>query len=306
MDGRLSLRLLITLTAMAATISALPGGLGDADPGKAEGLVVLLTDYGTSGFRVGALEGSIYSENPQVRISTITHQVSAFNVAEGSYLLAKAARYYPPGTVFVAEVNPGVGTDERSIVVETEDGKLFVGPDNGLFTDVMEDLGVARVWEVRGLNLTRSGGDPVTFNGVEVYGPVGAILAAGADPAGVGPEVSDPVRLERQRAGVEGDEVVGAVAYIDPWGNLVTNIPEELLGGTDIGPGDRVEISVNGSRIDALFGTTYADVPVGEWVVLVGILGRLEIAVNMGSAAGAPGGRRGLRRQGPGDLRAQR
>jgi hypothetical protein len=236
MDGRLSLRLLITLAAMAATISALPGGLGYADPGKAEGLVVLLTDYGTSGFRVGALEGSIYSENPQARISTITHQVSAFNVAEGSYLLAKAARYYPPGTVFVAEVNPGVGTDERSIVVETEDGKLFVGPDNGLFTDVMEDLGVVRVWEVRGLNLTRSGGDPVTFNGVEVYGPVGAILAAGADPAGLGPELSDPVRLERQRAGVEGDQMVGAVAYIDPWGNLVTNIPEELIGGTDIGP----------------------------------------------------------------------
>lgn len=284
------MRRLIILAAIAVAILALPGGLSDPEEGATEeggveGLVVLLTDYGTSGFRAGALEGSIYAANPEARISTITHEISAFNVAEGSYILAQAARYYPPGAVFVAEVNPGVGTDERSIVVEMEDGKLFVGPDNGLFTDVMEDLGVALVHEIRDLNLIGHGGEPVTFNGIEVYGPVGAKLAAGAEPAEFGPEVSDPVKLERQRAGVEGGGLVGAVAYVDPWGNLVTNIPGEFLEETDIGPRDRVEIAVGDEWVEASFGTTYADVPIGELVAFINSIGRLEIAVNMGSAA---------------------
>jgi len=282
-------RLMILVTMMTAIFAFLPAGFGAPSGEGVENLVVLLTDYGPSDFYVGALEGSIYSANPEARISTITHEVLAFNVAEGSYILAQAARYYPPGAVFAAEVNPGVGTAERSIVVETNDSKLFVGPDNGLFTDVMDELGIASVREITNLNLTGQGRTSITFNGMNVYGPVAAHLAAGTDPSEFGPEIFDPVKLEVLKADIEGQDLAGTVAHVDHWGNLVTNIPQELVERADLSPGDWVEISVGGEKVEAAFATTYGDVPRGEWVAMISLLGRLEIARNMASAAEALG-----------------
>lgn len=283
-------RELMILVAMTAAIFLLPGAV--ASPGG-EGVrdpVVLLTDYGTCGYYVGALEGSIYSANPETRISTITHEVPAFNIAEGSYILAQAAREYPAGTVFAAEVDPGVGSEGRSIVLETVDGKLFVGPDNGLFSGVMDDLGIAAVREITNLNLNlKQQGKIAAFNGVGIYGPVAGRLTAGMDPSSVGPEISDPVRIEARRAGIKDDALVGAVAHVDHFGNLVTNIPGELADEAGLRPRDRIEISFDGEIVEASLGMTYADVPVGEWVILIDHSGRLEIAINMDSAAEALG-----------------
>ncbi|HII07723.1 MAG TPA: SAM-dependent chlorinase/fluorinase [Methanotrichaceae archaeon] len=276
----------MTVLAILASFSAMAA---DSAGDEVENLVVLLTDYGTSDFYVGALEGSIYSANPEARISTITHEVLAFNVAEGSYILAQAARYYPPGTVFAAEVDPVVGTVERSIVLETNDSKIFVGPDNGLFTGVMDELGIDCVREITNLNLTGQGRTSATFDGMEIYGPVAGHLAARTDPAEVGPEIFDPVRIEVVEGDLEDGTLIGTVAHVDHWGNLVTNIPKELAEMADLSPGDRVEITVGGENVEAAFATTYGDVPQGEWVAVIGLLGRLEIAINMGSAAEALG-----------------
>ena len=280
---------LLIIAAVMASISPLLTG-GQADPGvsKVEDLVVLLTDYGTCDYYVGALEGSIYSTNPGARISTITHQVSAFDVAEGSYILAQAAREYPPGTVFAAEVDPGVGTDGRSIVLETEDGKLFVGPDNGLFSGVMDDLGVAAVREIIDPNLTE-GGKAAAFRGVGIYGPVAGLLSAGMDPSSVGPRIFDPVRIEARRAGIEDGALFGAVVHVDHFGNLVTNIPHHLADEAGLARKDHIEVCVGEEIVEAVFGSTYADVPVGEWVAFIDRWGRLEIAINMGSASEALG-----------------
>ena len=283
------MRQLLIMAAVMASISPLLAG-GQADPGArgVEDLVALLTDYGTTGFYAGALEGSIYSANPVARISTITHQVSAFNVAEGSIILAQAAREFPTGTVFAAEVDPGVGTDGRAIVLETADGKLFVGPDNGLFSGVMDDLGIATVREITDPNLTAKG-KTAAFRGVGIYGPVAGLLSAGMDPSSVGPEITDPVRIEARRGGIEDGAIVGTVALVDRFGNLVTDIPGELADEAGLAPRDGVEIALDGKVVEAAFGRTYADVPDGEWVLLIGHSGRLEIAINMDSAAEAVG-----------------
>lgn len=282
-------RLVILITIMAAIYAFLPGGLGATTGDGVENLVVLLTDYGTCDFYVGALEGSIYSANPEARISTITHEVAAFNVAEGSYVLARAAREYPPGAVFVADVDPGSGTKERSIVLETEDGKLFVGPDNGLFTYVMNDLGIASVREVANQNLTGRESASATFKGIGVYGPVAGHLAAWTDPSEVGPEIFDPVRIDVAEADLDDGTLVGIVVTVDHWGNLITNIPQELVERADLSIGDRVEVTVGGEKVDGIFGTIYGDVPQGEWVAFVSSLGSLEIAINMDSASEALG-----------------
>ena len=105
---------------------------------KTIGLVAVVTDFDTTDFYVGAMQGAMYSVNPQARIVTITHEVEPFNVAEGSYILVQAAREFPSGTVFLAVVDPGVGTERRPIVLQTKDEKLFVAPDNGLLTGVMD------------------------------------------------------------------------------------------------------------------------------------------------------------------------
>ncbi len=290
---------IMTVLAISASLSAIAAGaaVADSDPaeGSVENLVALLTDFGTSDFYVGAFEGSVYSVNPNVRISTITHDVAAFNVAEGSYILGQAAKVYPPGTVFAADVDPGAGEDERAIVLQTEDGKLFVGPDNGLFTNVMADLGVASVREITNKSLTGRESAYVSFKGIGIYGPVAGHLAAGVDSSLVGPEISDPVRIDLPEAKIEDGALVGTVVHVDHWGNLITNIPQELVERADLSPGDPIEIAFGGGeankavKVEGTFGTTYGDVPEGEWVAFVSSLGRLEIAINMASASDALG-----------------
>lgn len=292
--------LIMTVLAISAALSAIAAAVADSDPaeGSVEDLVVLISDFGTSDFYVGAFEGSVYSANPNARISTITHEVADFNVAEGSYLLGMAAMEYPSGTVFAADIDPGAGADERSIVLLTEDGKIFVGPDNGLFTDVMNELGVASVLEITNKSLTGRESASSTFKGIGIYGPVAGHLSAGVDPALVGPEITDPVKIDLAEAEIDDGALVGTVAHVDHWGNLITNIPQDLVDESDLLPGDSIEIAFGGGdadegneavKVEGTFGTTYDDVPEGEWVAFVSSLGRLEIAINMASASDALG-----------------
>jgi len=278
-------QLLILVTTMMSISALSVGAAVESSEDGVENLVVLLTDYGTTDFYVGALEGSIYSTNLDARISTITHEVPAFNVAEGSYILVQAAREYPPGSVFVAEVDPGIGTRERSIVLETNDDKLFVGPDNGLFTGVMDELGVASIHEITNLNLTRQGRTSAISNGRDIYGPVAGHLAARTDPSEVGPEILDPVRIEVVEADLQNGTLIGTIVHVDHWGHLITNIPHGLIETAGLVPGDRVEVVVGGETKEALIGTTYNDVSPGEWVVMTGLSGQLVISKNMYSAA---------------------
>lgn len=285
--------LIMTVLVISAALSAISAAFADSDPaeGSVENLVVLISDFGTSDFYVGAFEGSVYSANPNARISTITHEVASFNVAEGSYLLGMAAMEYPPGTVFAADIDPGAGADERSIILLTEDGKLFVGPDNGLFTDVMAELGVSSVWEITNKSLTGRESASATFKGIGIYGPIAGHLSTGVDPALVGPEIIDPVKIDLSEAEIEDGALVGTVSHVDHWGNLITNIPQDLVDESDLLPGNPIEIDFGDEavKVEGTFGTTYSDVPEGEWAAFVSSLGRLEIAINMASASDALG-----------------
>lgn len=203
--------LLTTAMCLTATASlpTQPANVNVTPP--VQNLVATLTDFGTEDFYAGALEGSIYSANPSVRISTITHQIKPFAVAEGSYILAKAARRYPPGTVFVGEVDPGSAKGQRFIVLETLDGKLFVGPDNGLFTGVMDDLGLAHAYQITNKSLMNLEQESTTFRSFYISGPVAARLAGGVRPESVGPEIEDPVRLSTAQPSVNESMIMGAI-----------------------------------------------------------------------------------------------
>jgi S-adenosyl-L-methionine hydrolase (adenosine-forming) len=234
---------------------------------------------------VGALEGSIYSVDPLVRISTISHQVKPFDIAEGSYILAKAARWYPPGTVFVGEVDPGSIRDRRLIVLETLDSKLFVGPDNGLFTEVIHDLGLAHAYQITNQSLMNRENESATFQGLSVYGPVAAHLARGVGPEEVGPEIRDLVQLPVTQPRVNGSEITGSVVHVDHYGNLITNIPGKLATNAGFVPGLPLCIKLGNQSVNATFATAYGDVATGQWLALISSDGAVEVARNLENAA---------------------
>jgi S-adenosylmethionine hydrolase len=252
---------------------------------KPIGLVAVITDFGTTDFYVGAMQGAMYSANPQVRIATITHEVTPFSIAEGSYILAHAAREFPSGTVFLAVVDPGVGTERRPIVVETKDHKLFVAPDNGLLTGVMDAFGVAHAYEITNQSLMRPGKISATFHGRDVYGPVAAHLAGGTRPSEAGPEIAGLVRLPIIKAKRAQKALIGSVIHIDRYGNFITNITGKLAKEAGLEPGAKIYITINDQRLLATFTVTYDDVPRGDWLALINAEEVVEIARNMENAA---------------------
>lgn len=287
------------LRRMGGTISVFlclaASSLGRAEEVKPNGLVILLTDYGAADFYVGALKGAIYSAFPQARIDSITHEVPPFDIREGAYLLAGAAREFPLGTTFVAVVDPGVGTERKPLAAETESGHFFVAPDNGLLTLVFAELGVRRVHEITNPQVLRPGALSSTFHGRDLFGPAGAHLAAGFPLVEVGPELKQWVTLKIETGRLEEGAVLGEVVHVDRYGNLLTNIPRELLAQLPAQRGDRLKVTVGEQTRKMPFVKTYGDVPEGEFLLLIHSLDEVEIAINLGSAAGVTGARAGTK-----------
>lgn len=245
--------------------------------------VTLLTDFGTRDGYVAAMKGVLVTLHPGVRLDDAGHDVEQGDVRGGGWALARYWDRYPPGTVHLAVVDPGVGTARRPLAVEA-DGRFLVVPDNGLASRVLD---AARTWRaVATTDETYWGGDRSrTFHGRDVFAPVAAHLAGGVELEALGPSVEDPVRLDeptpvRRNAGIEGEVVVE-----DRFGNLVTNIPAEAL------PDDPV-VRVAGERLP--LSDTYASVEPGRLIALVNSFGRLEVAVRNGSAARRFEGGQGL------------
>jgi len=253
------------------------------------GLVILLTDYGADSIYVGALKGAIYTKFPGVRIDTLTNSVPPYDVIAGAHLLAEGCKEFPPGTTFCCVVDPGVGAERKEIVLETNDGRFFVAPDNGLLSLVAKRNGIASLHEATNKALWREGAISTTFHGRDVFGPVAAAVARGVALSDVGPEIKDMIALQDQESRVEGNVVHGKVIRIDDYGNVVTNISAEDLERIGLKPNDTAEITIGKERFVAPRKSTYSDVPKGERVLLVQSSGLVECAINLGTLAGAIG-----------------
>ena len=249
-----------------------------AAPWSACGVVTLLSDFGHSDAYVGIMKGVVLGIAPAARLVDLTHSVPAQAIEVGAHLLRNAVAYFPPGTVHLAVVDPGVGSARAPIAVITARAAL-VGPDNGLLHASATALGVR---EIRRLDEPRFFRHPVgsTFHGRDVFAPVAAHLAAGQSPGDLGPPLEAMQALPLPEARRAGDRVEGRVIHVDGFGNLITNVPEEMV--RDLPPSAFVRIA--GHRAGPLC-TTYADVPQGAPVALISSWGTLEIAVRGGSAA---------------------
>jgi S-adenosyl-L-methionine hydrolase (adenosine-forming) len=257
-----------------------PGRKGTRRTGAVRSpLVTLLTDYGLEDVYAGVLKGVIASIVTEARIVDNTHGIPAQDVRRGGLRWASAVPYFPPGTVHVAVVDPGVG-GERPIVALRAGGSVFIAPDNGLLGFVAGPAPLREAWRIEDRRWALPGVGR-TFHGRDIIAPAAAHVAAGLPPRRLGPAVADVMRLPPSRLLREprpgGARLRGAIVDIDNFGNCITNIP---AGGGD--PGLR-DIRVGGLRVRGT-SRSYDSSRAGAPLAIVGSGGFLEIAVNRGRA----------------------
>jgi S-adenosylmethionine hydrolase len=235
------------------------------------GLITLLTDFGTADSYVAEVKGVLLSSAPGTSLVDVSHSVPPGDVRAAAYLLGRVWHRFPRGTVHLAIVDPGVGTDRAALALAAH-GHYFVGPDNGLFTLVLRDT------EVQIVSLPTPDGASTTFHGRDLFAPAAAALAAGAALLTLGDAFAAmPARLVYAEPHYEGKSVVGEVVYVDRFGTLVTNLTPGLVPPYAI-------VEVEGLEVGTL-RTTFGDVPTGGLVAYLGSGGQVEVAVRDGSAA---------------------
>ena len=259
--------------------------------------LVLLSDFGLTERFVASMKGVALSIDPQLQVHDLTHQIEPFNIWQASYMLAGTIDYWPKGTVFVSVVDPGVGTDRRSVVAKTSSGHYVVTPDNGSLTLVADSQGIAEVRQIdEAVNRRPGSEDSHTFHGRDVYSYTGARLAAAIiDFEAVGPLLeSDIVRLSYQKPKFfDENTITGNIMHIEmPFGNVVTNIPRSLVDSLALSPEDNsmvlVEISRGGETVfrrEVHYVLSFGFVDRGQPLLYPDSLQSIGLAVNNGDFA---------------------
>lgn len=259
--------------------------------------LVFQSDFGLVDGAVSAMYGVAYCVDPSLKIHDLTHDITPFHIWEASYRLIQTINYWPKNTVFVSVVDPGVGSDRKSVVAKTKSGRYIVTPDNGTLTHVLRAEGIEQVREIdEEINRLPRSGESYTFHGRDVYAYTGARLASGViDFSGVGPEVpvDSLMRLPIVEPYLDGKAVCGTIDVLDVrFGSLWTNIPRKLFLETGVQYGDRVSITIENDtrcvyRNIILFAKSFVDVFVGEALTYVNSLDCVAVAINQGSFARA-------------------
>jgi S-adenosylmethionine hydrolase len=260
-------------------------------------LVALLTDFGTSDPYVGVMKGVMLTRCPDLRFIDITHEVNPQNLRQAAYLLHSAYRYFPPHTIFLVVVDPGVGTERQSLAVQTDRG-FYVGPDNGIFGTILEEVDT---WQA----VTLWPQEPVsaTFHGRDLFAPAAADLACGRSLNEIGSPTADIVRLNLFRAErAAPDTLEGEIIHIDHFGNLVTSLgPFAWDSEARNLHSMKLDVSINATNATVQLGehhitgihATYGQTRPGDLLALINSDRQLEIAVNQGNAAQSTGAQLG-------------
>jgi S-adenosylmethionine hydrolase len=254
---------------------------------RPNGIITLTTDFGLVDSYVGAMKGVILSIAPATQLVDITHDVGPQDTHQAAYLVQSFYSYFPAGTIHLVVVDPGVGSERRAIALSTPQA-VFVAPDNGVLTYVwrsaLERWG-PEACEVVDLAEQRFWLQPLssTFHGRDIFAPVAAHIARGTPPSALGPRLPrlTEAELEQPTRGRTGG-LVGRIIHVDHFGNCITNITSRHL--EQAGLDEHLTVQIIDQRISRL-RRTFADVPVGALIALIGSNDRLELAVRNGSAA---------------------
>lgn len=274
-----------TLLVAASALAAPPAAL------------VFMTDFGVKDGAVSAMKGVAFGVDPGVHSYDLTHEIPPYSIWQGAYRLSQAAPYWPTGSVFVTVVDPGVGTERKSVVVRSRTGHYFVGPDNGLFTLVAERMGIAAVRDIDESRQRLKGSEAShTFHGRDIFAYVGARLATGKLKFDdVGPaRAPDVIRLPHEKPRLEKDgALIGGVPVLDlQYGNVWSDIGKDLFDSFKPKYGEvfLVKISQDGKtvcEIEAPFVKSFGDVPEGKPMIFINSQLEVALAINMGNFAEA-------------------
>jgi len=248
-------------------------------------IITLTTDFGLSDSYVAQMKGAMLSIAPEATLIDVTHQVFRQDCAAASAILADAIRAFPPDTIHLAVIDPGVGSERRAVAVETTAegnaaGPRFVAPDNGVLTDVLQSFPLRRAVQLTEKRFWRRSVSH-TFHGRDVFGPVAAHWSRGVDISEFGPPVETPlVTLPAEPPNVAGDTIQGRIVRTDSFGNLITNIDIALLPTSGR---EKLVVEMGEQRIVGI-SRYYGESAPGELLALIGSSGHLEIAVCMGHA----------------------
>jgi S-adenosylmethionine hydrolase len=274
--------LLTLLALLAASCARQPAQKSESASSPApRSFIVFMTDFGTANDSVAICKAVITSIAPSARLMDITHQVTPFSIEEGGRFLAGVSQYYPPGTIFLAVVDPGVGTSRRAVIVKTKKGQYFVLPDNGLITSVLDRDGLDTAREITNQNWTIQSPLSSTFHGRDVFSPAAAHLAAGWEFNLVGPVVPQLVRLSPRLSVTDDKGITGEViALDDPYGSLITDIPADEFRKLGYELSDKVSLQLDKKPLALPFVRTFMDVAVGEPLLYIDSRNRVALAVN--------------------------
>jgi S-adenosylmethionine hydrolase len=244
-------------------------------------IITLTTDYGTKDHLVGTLKGVILKINPEVTIVDISHDVTPYDLLDGALTIGSSYSYFPARTIHVVVVDPGVGTDRRPLLVSGET-QYFVAPDNGVLSLVYEREESVLV---RHANVEHYYLQPVskTFHGRDVFAPIAAWLAKGAQASAMGEEITDYKKFAMPKPKPGEGGLKGVVLRVDSFGNIITNFRPEDLPAAALQSGT-VQLTVGTHVVNKLVDT-FAQGASGEAFAYVGSNGFVEIAMNRGNAA---------------------
>lgn len=240
-------------------------------------IITLLTDFGLQDVYVGVMKGAIATINPNVQIIDLTHQIPPQNILAGSFALMNSLPYFPNNTIHVAVVDPGVGSNRRKVAIALKNCFL-IGPDNGLFTNILNIYEPILAIELTNSKYWLNANPSNTFHGRDIFAPVAAHLASGVslEELGTKIELNSLKKLKILQYEQLNNEIFGIIQYIDIFGNLITNIPAQALENKSW------MVMIDDLLIQK--SETYSNVKQGELVALIGSHGWLEIAVNAGNA----------------------
>ncbi|NCT76496.1 MAG: S-adenosyl-l-methionine hydroxide adenosyltransferase family protein [Chitinophagaceae bacterium] len=257
-------------------------------------MLVFQTDFGLKDGAVAAMKGVAVSVSPKLALYDLTHEIPPYNIWEAAYRLYQTAPYWPAGTVFVSVVDPGVGSERKSVVVKTRTGHFFVGPDNGQFTLIAESMGIAAVYEIdEAINRRKDSKTSYTFHGRDVYAYTGARLAAGIiRETDIGKKLpGNVIHIAYQKPVYKDGQISGNIPILDiQYGNIWTNIDTTTFNRLGVKPGELVKISILDNKEIVYTGiipyvSTFSAVAEGSPLAYLNSLLQLSFALNMGSFA---------------------
>jgi S-adenosylmethionine hydrolase/D-alanyl-D-alanine dipeptidase len=245
--------------------------------------VVFLSDFGQKDDSVAQCKAVLLGVNPEARIVDMTHEIEPFDIRFAAFILSESAPLWPAGTVFLAVVDPGVGTARKRVAIRSKSGHYFVGPDNGIFSVIVKRLGVDKAYYIENLSYARSSISS-TFEGRDVFAPVAGWLSK--DPAvleKLGPAFGKFAGFEWTPPAIVDGDLKGAVLHVEkPYGNVWTDINREAFKKTGIATGSLLNVEISGKQIGVPLVRTFGDVAVGSLLAYFNSRGLLSFAVNRG------------------------